>query len=156
MLIQTQCRKCGCTVKLDFGDLTKEEAMAAAEKMDQSPRECPGQHMEFGGWGQLYDLNDCIHRAYDLGEGLKPQPVLSDLDYVQHLLSQGKEMVDGGCNTVPSLHLPRLHDYPDLDHLGFGNFKNREHLFVRWDSPMGTRFYEIQPLRSSRGSSLTL
>ena len=142
MVIRTQCNKCGATIKLDFGNLTKDEALAIAEKMDRTPRECPGQHTELEGFRKRWSLDDAIHRAYDLGEGEEPEPVISDKEYVEGLLAEGKEIIDGGCNTVPELNLPRLHDYPNLDHMGFGNFKNTTHLFLRCDSPCGKRFYE--------------
>ncbi|MCX5758753.1 MAG: hypothetical protein NTU83_09670 [Candidatus Hydrogenedentes bacterium] len=129
-------------IKLDFGNLTKDEALAVVEKMDQTPRECPGQHMELGGIRKLWSLDDAIHRAYDLGEGEEPEPVISDKEHVEGLLAEGKDIIDGGCNTVPELNLPRLHDFPNLDHMGFGNFKNTTHLFLRCDSPHGKRFYE--------------
>ncbi len=149
MMIRTQCKKCGATIKLDFGELTKEEALAVAEKMDHTPRECPGMHVELGGWNQLWGITDAIHRAYDLGEGEDPEPVMTDQAYVEKLLAEGKDVIDGGLNTVPELHLPSLHDFPDLDHIGFGNFKNATHLFLRCDSPRGTRFYTCEPLTSS-------
>ncbi len=141
MVIRTQCKKCGVTIKLDFGNLTKEEALAVAEKMDCAPRECPGMHVELGGWKTLYDLDNAIHRAYDLGEGEEPEPVITDKEYVDKLLAEGRDVIDGGLNTVPELNLPRLHDLPGLDHMGFGDFKNATHLFLRCDSPRGTRFY---------------
>ena len=140
MIIKTQCKKCGVTIKLDFGNLTRDEALTAAEKMDQTPRECPGQHMELGGIRKLWSLDDAIHRAYDLGEGEEPEPVISDKEYVEGLLAEGKDIIDGGCNTVPELNLPRLHDFPNLDHMGFGDFKNTTHLFLRCDSPRATRY----------------
>lgn len=149
MMIRTQCKKCGTILKLDFGELTKEEALVVAEKMDMTPRECPGMHVELGGWKNLYDLDDAIHRAYDLGEGEDAELVMTDLEYVKKLLAEGKDVVDGGLNTVPELRLPRLHDYSDLDHIGFGNFKNAAYLFIRCDSPQGTRFYTREPLTSS-------
>jgi len=142
MVIRTQCKKCGVTIRLDFGDLTKEEALAVAEKMDMTPRECPGQHVELSGVARMWSVLDAIHRAYDLGEGEQPEPVVTDREYVEGLLAEGKDIIDGGCNTVPELNLPRLHDFPDLDHIGFGNFRNATHLFLRCDSPRGSRFYE--------------
>ena len=142
MVIRTQCKKCGATVTLDFGSLTREEALAAAERMDCTPRECPGRHVELGGWKNLFGLDDAIHRAYDLGEGEPPTPVITDHEYVKKLLAEGKDIIDGGLNTVPELNLSRLHDFAGLDHMGFGNFKNASHLFLRCDSPQGTRFYE--------------
>ena len=144
MVIRTQCKKCGVTIKLDFGSLTKEEALAVAEKMDCTPRECPGMHVELSGFRQLWSLDDAIHRAYDLGEGEEPTPVMTDREYVEDLLAEGKEVIDGGLNTVPELNLPRLHDFPNLDDMGFGDFKNTTHLFLRCDSPRGTRFYCVE------------
>lgn len=145
MLIRTQCKKCGVTLKLDFGNLTKEEALAVAEKMDMTPRECPGMHMELGGFRQLWSLDDAIHRAYDLGEGEEATPVMTDLEYVKKLLAEGKDVIDGGQNTIPELGLPRLHDFSDLRHVGFGYFENDQFLFIRCDSPRGARFYERVP-----------
>lgn len=154
MMIRTQCKKCGVILKLDFGNMTKEEALAMAEKMDTTPRECPGMHVELGGWKNLYDLDDAIHRAYDLGEGEVLEPVMTDQAYVEKLLAEGKDVIDGGQNTVPELHLPRLHEFPDLDHIGFGYFKNTTHLFVRCDSPRGTRFYTREPKASSQAACI--
>lgn len=145
MMIRTQCKKCGVTLKLDFGDMTKEEALAMAEKMDTTPRECPGMHMELGGFRQLWSLDDAIHRAYDLGEGAEATAVMTDLEYVKKLLAEGKDVIDGGQNTVPELGLPCLHDFSDLRHVGFGYFENDQCLFIRCDSPRGTRFYERVP-----------
>lgn len=154
MMIRTKCKKCGVTIKLDFGSMTKEEALAAAEKMDMTPRECPGMHVELGGWKALYSLNDVIHRAYDLGEGEEPEPVMTDLEYVKKLLAEGKNVIDGGLNTVPELNLPRLHDFSDLDHIGFGDFKNTTHLFLRCDSPRGTRFYTCEAITNTQPASI--
>ena len=52
MVVKTKCRKCGVTIRLDFGDMTKEQALTRTEEMDQSPRECPGRHVELGNWRQ--------------------------------------------------------------------------------------------------------
>lgn len=142
MVIRTQCRKCGVTIKLDFDNMTKEQALAVAEQLDRTPRECPGQHVEICGLRTMWQIDDAIHRLYDLGEGEEPEPVMSDKDYVEGLLAEGKDIIDGGCNTVPELHLPDIHSFPDLDHIGFGNFKSKAHLFLRCDSPRGTRLYE--------------
>ena len=142
MIVKTQCKKCGVTIKLDFGNMTKEQALAAAEQLDQMPRECPGQHVELSGIATLWSVSDAIYRAYDEGEGEESEPVMTDLEFVQDMVAQGMEVIDGGCNTVPELGLQSIHEFPNLDHMGFGNFKNTTHLFLRWDSPYGTRFYE--------------
>ena len=154
MVIRTQCKKCGVTIRLDFGSLTKEEALAVAEKMDCTPRECPGQHVELGNWNHLWGITDAIHRAYDLGEGEEPTPVMTDREYVEDLLAEGKEIIDGCCNTVPELNLPDIHTFPDLDHIGFGNFKSKTHLFLRCDSPCGIRFYTREPAAIAQPASI--
>lgn len=142
MIIQTRCTKCGVTVRLDFGEMSREEAMAAAEKMDETPRECPGRHVELGGFRRMWGLDDAIHRAYDLGESEPSRPVPTDREHVERLLAEGREIIDGGCHTVPELGLPDIHSFRDLIHLGFGEFRNDTHVFVRCDSPQGARFYE--------------
>lgn len=141
MVIQTTCQECGVAIRLDFGSLSREEAEQVAERMDNTPRECPGFHTELGGWKRLWNLDDAIHRAYDLGQGEEPKPVISDREHVEILLREGTDVIDGGLNTVPELSLPSLHDFKDLEHVGFGNFASSTHLFLRCDSPRGTRFY---------------
>lgn len=145
MIIRAQCKKCGVTIKLDFGDMTKEEALAVAEKMDNTPRECPGRHVELGGFRAMWSIDDAIHRLYDLGEGEEPTPTPSDKEYVEGLLAEGRDIIDGGCHTVPESNLPDIHSFPDLIHMGFGEFRSETHLFLRCDSPRGTRFYERVP-----------
>lgn len=145
MVITTKCMKCGVTIKLDFGALTKDEALAVAERMDRTPRECPGQHVELSGMAQLWSVQEAIHRLYDLREGEEPQPISTDKEYVEKLLAEGKEIVDGGSMTVPDLNLPSIHDFKNLEHVGFGNFASDTHLFLRCDSPRATRFYSREP-----------
>ena len=167
MMIRTTCKKCGVTLKLDFGELTKEEALAIAEKMekdgiifvenlksmypDVARRELEivlkeeKRHFEFGGFRRLWSLDAALHRAYDLGEGEDSTPVMTDREYVENLIAQGLDMIDGGLNTVPEMKLPCLLDFRGLRHIGFGHFEDNTGLFLRYDSPRGTRFYEYVP-----------
>jgi hypothetical protein len=145
MFIETKCQKCGATIQLNFGSLTKEEAVQVCRKMNETPRECPGGHVELGGFWNLWRLEDALHRAYDLGEGKEELNVKSDREFVAELLARGVEVYDGGLNTVPELELPSLHSVPDLEHISFGNFRNATHVYLRCDSPRGTRFYERRP-----------
>jgi hypothetical protein len=62
--VQTTCLECGKTITLDFGDLDYAEAKQWIEKMDSTPRECPGFHVEIGGWKRLWQLEDSLERAY--------------------------------------------------------------------------------------------
>lgn len=145
MIIKTTCQKCGTTIRLDFGGLSKEDAERIAHQMDNTPRECPGQHAELSGMARLWAVHEAIHRAYDLGESEQPQPIISDHEYVSQLIAEGKEILDGGTNTTPELHLKSIHEYKSLEHTGFGNFTNETHIFLRCDSPRGTRIYQLVP-----------
>jgi hypothetical protein len=141
MYVETTCNKCGEKFHIDLGDMSKEEAQTNFRKLDDSPRQCPGHHVEFGGWYQLWNLEDALHRAYDLGETVELD-VQSDEDFVRELLSDGRTILDGGCKKLEHLKLPSIHDQQNLNHIGFGNFTNDTHVFTRCDSPIGTRFYE--------------
>jgi len=142
MVIKTTCKKCGVTINLDFGNLSREEAEHVADQMDRTPRECPGGHVELCGFRDLWSIDDAIHHAYDLGEGETKLNVPSDKEHVEALLAEGREIYDGGQNNVPELGLSSIHSVRDLEHIGFGNFRNATHVFLRCDSPHGTRFYE--------------
>ena len=39
-----------------------------------------------------------------------------------------------------------IHDIADLRHIGYGNFKDVHHDYLRIQSPRGTRFYECKPI----------
>ena len=141
MHVKTTCNKCGIEFHLDLGEMSREMAEKAFRKMDDIPRQCPGHHMELGGFFAMWNLEDALYRAYDLGE-TEELNIPTDEEHVRTLLAQGKDIVDGGANKVPELKLPSIHDFPGLVHLGFGEFQSDTHLYVRRDSPIGTRFYE--------------
>jgi hypothetical protein len=54
---ETQCRKCGTTLKIRIADLTPEEATEAVAQIDRTPAECPGFHTELTGWKLLWSLD---------------------------------------------------------------------------------------------------
>lgn len=141
MHVKTTCNKCGTEFHLDLGEMSREMAEKVFRKMDDIPRQCPGHHVELGGFFEMWNLEDALHRAYDLGQ-TNELSVPSDEEHVQALLAQGKDIVDGGANKVPHLHLSSIHSIPGLHHLGFGEFQSDSHLYIRRDSPIGTRFYE--------------
>lgn len=142
MFVKTDCNKCGTVVHIDLGEMTREQAQKAFESLDRNGRECPGGHMELGGLYRMWNLDEVLHRAYDLGEFDVPPVPPPDEEYVGALMKEGKVIFDGGSNTVPSLSLPSIHDTAGLKHLGGGNFGNDDFRFLRCDSPNGTRFYE--------------
>ena len=89
----------------------------------------------------MWNLEDALHRAYDLGQ-TEELNIPTDEEYVKALLAEGKDIVDGGANRVPHLQLPSIHSIPGLHHLGFGEFQSETNHYIRRDSPIGTRFYE--------------
>lgn len=141
MYVKTTCNKCGTEFHLDLGEMSREMAEIAFRRLDGTSRQCPGHHVELGGWYQLWNLGDALHRAYDLGE-MEDLSIPTDEAYVRALLADGKDIVDGGSNKVPNLNLLSIHSIPGLLHLGFGEFQSETHLYIRRDSPIGTRFYE--------------
>ncbi|WDI05197.1 hypothetical protein PUW25_25650 (plasmid) [Paenibacillus urinalis] len=62
--IKTTCLKCNETVTLDFGDANYSQALKMAEKLDRRAMECPGFHVEIGGWNKYWQLNRIIEEAY--------------------------------------------------------------------------------------------
>jgi hypothetical protein len=144
MLVKTTCNRCGASFHIDLGTMTRAEAEAMFRKLDATSRQCPGGHVEFGGFYAMWNLEDALHRTYDLGETVELN-VPSDEEHVRTLLEEGRDIWDGGANKVPRLDLPSIHGLPGLKHLGFGEFANDTHIFKRCDSPRGTRFYERIP-----------
>lgn len=145
MMINTSCNKCGTTFQLELGELNRAEAERALKRFDVNGGQCPGQHMEMGGLWQMWNLEDALHRAYDLGEASTSNAVPSDKEHVESLQALGHEVLDGGSNAVPELNLPSIHTLNCLSHIGSGNFASATHLYLRCDSPRGTRFYTKQP-----------
>lgn len=141
MLIETCCNKCGTTFQLELGNMSREQAEKAFQRMDENGGHCPGQHMELGGLRAMWNLDELLIRAYDLGQSIPSKAVMSDEEHVQSLQSRGKEIWDGGSNAVPELNLPSIHSVPGLRHIGSGNFASNSQLYMRCDSPKGTRFY---------------
>ncbi|RHW31933.1 hypothetical protein [Oceanobacillus profundus] len=60
----TVCSKCKTTVQLDLGDLSYDEAIKMIDTLDNSNREFPGFHVEFGGWRKRWDLDNAFDLAY--------------------------------------------------------------------------------------------
>jgi hypothetical protein len=139
--VRTTCTKCGTEITLDFGDATKEQALEIAEKMDKQSRECPGWHVELSGWRRMWQLDDAIHRAYDLGETCPASEPPTDEDHIKILQDAGYIVIAGSAALAEQHHLQDIHEYPDLEHIGMGYFKNAEFHFDRCDSPSHSRFY---------------
>lgn len=141
MHVKTNCNKCGAEFYLDLGEMSREMAEKAFRKMDDIPRQCPGHHIELGGFYTMWNLEHVLQRAYDLGE-MEELNIPTDEEHVKALLAEGRDIVDGGANKVPQLKLPSIHGFSGLVHLGFGEFQSETHQYIRRDSPIGTRFYE--------------
>ncbi len=66
MFIKTSCNKCGAVLHLDLGAINREQAEKAFERLDRNGGECPGGHMEIGGLFRMWNLEEVLHRAFDL------------------------------------------------------------------------------------------
>lgn len=62
--IKTICTICQTEVTLDFSDLSYEQAKKGILSLDRQARECPGYHVELGGWRKFWQLDDCLKRVY--------------------------------------------------------------------------------------------
>lgn len=62
--VRVTCRKCGEKIRLEFGELTREEATAAMARLADIPRECPGFHVELGGWRYWWRLDEALEAVY--------------------------------------------------------------------------------------------
>lgn len=147
MHISTTCKKCGTKLIIDFGLYTKEEALQYIERLDGQSRECPGQHTEFGGWRQYWDLDDAVRRAYDLGQGITDtlQDQMSDEEFARELMlmNPGCDVLcfGGGIVAAEGRAILDFGKEKHLRHLGFGTFENDSATFLRNDAPSGKRFY---------------
>jgi hypothetical protein len=125
--------------------MTREEAEKNFRALDGQSRQCPGGHLEFGGFYAMWNLEDALHRAYDHGQGVETIDVPTDREYVEGLLAEGKDIFDGGTNGVQGLSLKSIHAVKGLKHVSGGTFATTSHMYLRCDSLMGARFYERVP-----------
>jgi hypothetical protein len=72
--IAVQCRKCHERVNLEFGDMTYSEALEAMRKLDTIPRECPGYHVELGGWWWWWRMDEALAMQYPNEHKPEPAP----------------------------------------------------------------------------------
>jgi hypothetical protein len=66
--IETTCIECNTTITIDFTGLDYSQAKKAIQQIDKEARECPGFHVEIGGWKRLWQLEDAVERAYTAEE----------------------------------------------------------------------------------------
>lgn len=140
MFVETTCKKCGTIINLDIGDLNKEESKKELYKMNEQIRDCPGFHVEFGGWYDMWNIEEAINKAFD-NNTFKEIKIISDEEFIQKHIDRGAIILDGGQNTVPQFNLKSIHDLKNLKHIGFGSFQNEEYNFDRIESDNNTRFY---------------
>jgi hypothetical protein len=62
--VRITCRQCQERIRIEFGDLTRAQAVAMIDKIDRQPRECPGYHVELSGWRRLWRLDEAIAAVY--------------------------------------------------------------------------------------------
>lgn len=64
--VRVHCLKCGTAVALNFGGMSREQAVLVLSEMADTPRHCPGFHVELGGWDIYWRFADAINLLYPL------------------------------------------------------------------------------------------
>lgn len=62
--VDLTCSKCKTNISLDFTGLNYDEAFKNIKAMDERNMECPGFHVEFGGWRKRWGLDQALDKAY--------------------------------------------------------------------------------------------
>ena len=62
-VVRVKCRKCGTLIRLEFGSLARDQAVAALKEQNY-PRECPGFHTELSGWDWLWHFDEALAACY--------------------------------------------------------------------------------------------
>lgn len=137
--VKGACRTCHATVRVEVNGQSADEIKA---KLAQAqPYECPGQHMELGRMLDGYDWDWTPIEA--------PEPP-TDEEYGRDLIQKyGADRVFylGDDALGSALGIKNLNILRDLEHLGFGEFGNSQHVYVRHDSPCHTTRFYVQERR---------
>lgn len=78
--IKTSCVECGSEVVLGFGDLSFEQALKHIKNLDKIILECPGFHVEIGGWRKRWQLDQALEKAYCFEERALYPTIVSHID----------------------------------------------------------------------------
>lgn len=137
--IKGTCKKCGASLRVEVNgqsmDMVKERLAVIRGY------ECPGQHVELG---ILLDGYEWDWTPFSAPE------TPSDEEYGRSLMEQyGMDRVYylGDEAVGRALGIKNLITVPGLAHLGFGDFGDAEHYYVRHDSPCFTTRFYIQQRR---------
>lgn len=135
------CKKCNATIYIEIGDLTVEQAKERLARIRSF--ECPGRHVELSSVLENYLW--------------RPEPVMremptpeSDKDFLEKLKTQNphRRIFLMG---EPIEDVPSLQSIPGLRHVGYGEFQNDTHRYVRYDSPTRSRRFYIEEPRAILG-----
>jgi hypothetical protein len=134
-IVKAVCKKCGCDVELNIGELTIKEAKVA---VTIGMYTCiPGRHVELG---PMSDYLKFDWESLSTQEDDRP----TDEEYGKDLVARhGVENVFSMCGDelTEKVGVKSLRTINDLHHLGQGEFANEAYFFSRHDAPAGARFY---------------
>ena len=130
------CRKCGEDLKLEVPKgASVEQFKEMLEK--RTSFECPGRHVELSGPLNFWNVDWSAVYEGEAPRGPK--------EFARELIkAHGKENVFylGDKKRISRMSIKPLQSVPDLNHLGFGEFGNDTHDYLRYDAPDGSiRFY---------------
>lgn len=105
MYAKVRCAACEKEFLLDFGTMSKEDAIQRHDEMKKQGIYCA-----------THRIADVIEESVNQIE-VEEQKTSTDEEHVRKLQEEGRDMVDGRCNTVPQFNLPSIHGIPGLLHL---------------------------------------
>lgn len=132
------CKKCRATLRVELDGHTAEQLRARLAEIQGY--ECPGQHVELSPMLDGFD--------WDPTPVVAEEP-LSDEEFGRILVVKyGRERLFhlGQDELGKQLGIRSLHEVSGLEHMGFGEFFDARHMYERFDSPRGARFYVQQDI----------
>ena len=69
--VRVRCLKCGTPVVLILRDPDREKAEESLRKVAATPMECPGFHVELGGWDIYWRFAEALDLRYPPGKRLE-------------------------------------------------------------------------------------
>lgn len=72
--VRVHCLKCGTPIVIVVGDRNRAEVEEMLRKLIDQPRECPGWHVELGGWDAYWRFSDVLALLFPEAEAAPAPP----------------------------------------------------------------------------------
>ena len=111
MILKGKCKKCGIEVKLDVGDMTKQETYDMLKKNHKDGFHCPGHHMELG--CSVPHYWDVLNWEFEEGSAPTDEEVLTEMKEKCEEVISSDEMNSRGIITGFAFGYPMTNDGHD-------------------------------------------